>query len=360
MDMGRNRMLGTLIIMSVLLLMGAVARTLHAAEVVKDSLFSFNYSPLTTSDDARLTSGESINRKRLNSASDNPHWDNTKCSICHVSQPYSLLTKMDSSGHEALCLDCHSDDITHVYIHPIDINLPESRKTLIASAWANQLRLDENNKLTCLTCHDLLDQCLPERLHQAKRNPRFLRGGPYSERYSMCYRCHDPDQYVRTNPHDQINDNGFLNTKMCRLCHQVDVETDLKIGVEKDLDNFPLLEGMNEDRTSLCIRCHEKIDHPSSAFRVHSDKKFRHLGIISGDKKETLQIQNNETGITLPLEPSTERIYCGTCHQPHQPGVFKGDETGPAKMKFNRLRSKPICKHCHAIYGSLMDDGTTQ
>jgi predicted CXXCH cytochrome family protein len=285
----------------------------------------------------------------------NPHWDKTKCHTCHDNTTSSKANILKASESEGLCSNCHEDDTSHIYIHPTGIKVPNSRKAKISKNWAGKPRLDKSDRLTCQSCHDLLDQCLPGRSHQVKLNPSFLRGGPYPNRYTLCYRCHDSKKYERNNPHDQIADNGLLKVKMCRLCHEVEVNKNIKHGIEKNLRKYPLLKDMNEDRTLLCVRCHRKIDHPSSSLRVSSNKKYRHLVKIDNNKKSTLEKQNIETGIVLPLEPYTGRIYCGTCHQPHQAGVFKGETLEPVTMKNHRLRSKPICKHCHDIYGSYID-----
>ncbi|MCU7905645.1 MAG: hypothetical protein KZQ76_07235 [Candidatus Thiodiazotropha sp. (ex Epidulcina cf. delphinae)] len=244
-------------------------------------------------------------------------------------------------------MNCHAEDVVHKYIHPIGLKLSKEKAQAVSEKWGGDLRLDDKNRLTCQTCHDLLEQCLSGRSYQAVRNRRFLRGGPYSRRHKLCYRCHDSAKYERLNSHDQIADNGMLKVSKCRLCHEVGIKDRLKSGIKRDIGRFPLLKGLNEDRTLLCIRCHRKIDHPSGSFSVKSIKEYRHLVRIENKKKSTLERQNVETGIVLPLEQNTGRIYCGTCHEPHQPGVFAGEARAAAPKTKNRLRAKHICTHCH-------------
>ncbi len=312
---------------------------------------------LTMGTITRAAYGDTRTSSNLTSPA-NPHWVKNQCKACHVTEGKNIVSRLLKTERDGLCLDCHKDDIAHVYIHPIGLSIPKEKRALTNKQWGDELRLDDDSKMTCLTCHDLLDQCLPERSHQLKRNPRFLRGGPYPNRSDLCYRCHDSSKYERKSPHDQIAENGALKVKNCRLCHEIDINKKLKSGIDRDIGQYPLIKGLNHDRTLLCIRCHRKIDHPSNSVRIKSNKKYRHLVKIGKYEKQTLEKLEKSTGIELPLEPNTDRIYCGTCHQPHQPGVFAGDDPSPFKPADHRLRSKPICKHCHDFYDYILDTGT--
>ncbi|MEW8030158.1 MAG: hypothetical protein AB2792_16555 [Candidatus Thiodiazotropha sp.] len=297
----------------------------------------------------------SVQNRSRSPESANPHWDKTQCNACHIGEFKEGAFSLHTEDHEKLCRECHKDDVAHSYIHPVGLTLTQDKKKIINQKWQGSLPLGDDGGLTCQSCHDVLDQCLPDRSHQVKRNPRFLRGGPYQNRFTLCYRCHDASSYERVNSHDQIAENGMLKMEKCRLCHIVDINDRVKSGIDRDLEHFPILSGMNEDRTLLCVRCHRKIDHPSASFTVKSIKKYRHLVKIEGENKQTLKRQNLETGVVLPIEPYTDRIYCGTCHQSHQSGVFAGEEKSSAKLKNHRLRTDSICRHCHDIYGAIMD-----
>ncbi|MES9971005.1 MAG: hypothetical protein ABW092_13305 [Candidatus Thiodiazotropha sp.] len=302
--------------------------------------------------DIRTTIGD--NRK----PSINPHWDKTKCNYCHNNDSSKPASNQEKANlDDALCLDCHEDDVTHSYIHPVGLVITDDARSRIDKQWNGELQLSKKGVMTCYTCHDLLDQCLADRSHQKIRNPSFLRGGPFPNRVSLCYRCHDSTQYERVNSHDQITKRGYLKLDKCRLCHEVDTRKHVKSGIPRDLIKYPLLNNMDDERTQLCIRCHRKIDHPSSAFTIKSNKKYRHLVRIDNNKKRSLKRMIEETGIELPIEPNTERIYCGTCHQPHQPGVFAGETQSDVTMDNHRLRTVDICKFCHEIYEKPLDSG---
>lgn len=278
---------------------------------------------------------------------ENPHWNDQKCNICHLDEANKGALSLRESDSEKLCLACHAEDVSHKYIHPAGIRLPASFKARIEDKWQKDLPLVDNARLSCLSCHDVLYQCLPKRGYMKKLNQGFLREGPYQQRTDICYKCHDPAKYERLNSHDQIAKDGSLKLNACRLCHVVQEKGEIKSGIKRDLKRFPLINDLDKDRKLLCIRCHKKIDHPTSAFRVVSANKYRHLIKITDEKKKTLDAMKSTTGIIMPLEPKTERVYCGTCHEAHQPGVFSGELSTSMKGTNKRLRVTELCTYCH-------------
>ncbi len=72
------------------------------------------------------------------------------CTACHLAQPTALpqnsqyrlpdLSQFKKDGI-SLCTDCHSEKNAHVVGHQIDFDIPAD------------LPLDNQNAMTCLTCH---------------------------------------------------------------------------------------------------------------------------------------------------------------------------------------------------------------
>jgi hypothetical protein len=121
----------------------------------------------------------------------------------------------------------------------------------------------------------------------------------------------------------------------------------IKSGIQRDPKRFPFINNLGSDRINICVRCHKKIDHPSNKFKPRSLNTFRHFIKITDEKKKQLDEMKKKTGIYMPLEPDTGRIYCGTCHEAHQAGVFAGEaKTSMAGTEF-RLRADKICSYCH-------------
>ena len=281
------------------------------------------------------------------STGNNPHWNANKCVVCHQSTAVTKENNLSKSKGNKLCMKCHGSDIAHKYIHPSGIYLSETMKKRMNKAWNIQETLNKKSQLTCLTCHDVLNQCLSGKSYMKQLNHNFLRDGPYSNRTEICYKCHDIKKYKKLSPHKQIESNGTLNISKCGLCHVVTNRKLVKSGIKRELSKYPIISELDTDRTLLCIRCHKKIDHPTSAFKVISIKKYRHFVKITDEKKQTLERMEAKTGIVMPLEPETQRIYCGTCHEPHQPGVFNGEMKTSMQGTKHRLRANNLCAFCH-------------
>ena len=299
-------------------------------------------NPGTEHKDAHNLAGDLYKGGRVN-----PHWEKSQCNSCHEIESNFQDAEMSIKDKEKLCYRCHADDVIHKYIHPTEMPIPEEFEKRIEKNWPKKMNLAEDEKITCYTCHDVLDQCLPGRSYMSRLNPKFLTGGPYSKRYDICYKCHDSSKYAGMNSHEQIDESGYLMLNKCRLCHIVKDQQPVKKGIKRDLRKYPLLKKLENDRSLLCLRCHKKIDHPTSAFKFTSINKYRHLVKITASKKATLDLMRKKTGIVLPLEPDTDRINCDTCHEPHQVGIFEQGVQGKDILRPNRLRDSNLCVQCH-------------
>ena len=54
-----------------------------------------------------------------------------------------------------------------------------------------------------------------------------------------------------------------------------------------------------------------------------------------------------KNNIVLPLEPGSGKVFCGTCHNPHEKGVIKLKAAAKGADANKRLRMQKICKNCH-------------
>lgn len=326
-----------------LLLLSGVLNVLASEESIVTGIASTEKGK--TENDQKLPSKNKLGSMRVRV---NPHWDKEQCRKCHKGTPTEIRVNLLNQDKQMLCMECHKDDITHKYIHPVGIKSPLLLGREMQDKWKNELRLDSDKKMTCLTCHDLLNQCLPGRSYMRNLDQNFLREGPYSKRTDICFKCHDSSKYSKYNPHDQISKDGTLKLNKCRLCHRVSSkQKNISKGIRRDSDKYPIIKKLENDRTLLCIRCHKKIDHPTSAFKVVSINTYRHFIPITDEKKNTLESMQKKNNVILPLEPGTGRIYCATCHEPHEKDVFARDKSIPTEVHKNRLRVNNICEYCH-------------
>lgn len=297
---------------------------------------------------AAVESAAFINKAEKPNNLKNPHWNKEECNACHLPGNKYSADKINNTNTEKLCMSCHENDISHLYIHPSFSKPSEKTKKLMQKSWGNDLRLNSNGNVTCLTCHDVLNQCLPERMYQVNLNKYFLRKGPYRNKQEICYQCHDPEKYQKVNVHEQYTKTGNVIGKKCLLCHESNSQTVLNNDIPQDLTKFPLIKGFDEQRSTLCIRCHKNIEHPKGTY-TKASKKTDHLVRMPEEvRKRYLDITRKQK-FTLPLEPYTERIYCGTCHEVHQSGVFKENKSRSQGQTNHMLRTKNICIYCHKI-----------
>ena len=147
------------------------------------------------------------------------------------------------------------------------------------------------------------------------------------------------------NPHEQINDEGYLLEGSCIICHNKvpDVVKDKGI-LKADL--------RSDDIMMLCYRCHVVKQHPGSdpAFKLSTGGMLAksHLVVPSKVKSINMRLAEKDYPIMLPLDPKSGRLTCVTCHNPHERGVTIGRADFGADSK-TRLRSAnaDLCVYCH-------------
>jgi len=256
----------------------------------------------------------------------NPHFQSGQCNICHAgTRPRPIKPRLV----EKLCEKCHLPEKGLLEHHPVNIDVLRNNDM----PFSDRLPLVEG-KLTCITCHDLIIQCKMEETG-AMDNRAFLRGGPYSAPWDICYLCHDSRLYEGSSPHDQINDQGIIQEETCWYCHQPPEE---ESHTEK-LNVGPIME-------DICLSCHGHKTHPAGA--VHTVKPSPKLQAF-------MQFTSQKQGVFLPLN-SKEEIYCATCHNPHEKGLIdandpkaRGAEGDQPQNYRKRILGKQMCLACHSF-----------
>ena len=271
----------------------------------------------------------------------NPHWQNDGCSACHKGKPTRKNLKLHTTDINSLCNSCHESVSQHSYIHPFGMTPSKNIMKNMPRSFSKAVKRGKG-KLTCITCHDLPMTCLDKNKSKQGLNPLFFREGPYKTRTELCYRCHDKSKYQRLNPHDQISKAGKTNTKLCTVCHK----TVDKLKEAKSIDDVDFnFEG---NLTAMCAGCHPVKPHPGGAFNFFSQKKGpNHLVKPSQKILEHKKKMEQENNIVLPLEPGTGKVFCGTCHNPHEKGVIKVVAAAKGADSDKRLRMQKICTNCH-------------
>ncbi len=153
-----------------------------------------------------------------------PHWTGLHCAECHEKNPPALRSGGDIN---AMCIRCHGPGSEARFeVHQVNIQVPEKMKARIPAGWP----LAEN-KITCLTCHEIQTQ-MYENLLGKIFNINFLRQKPPAVA-SLCYSCHDSSRFEQPNPHKlMISRQGVLNDQACLQCHQRVPDPDFAAGVK--------------------------------------------------------------------------------------------------------------------------------
>ena len=269
----------------------------------------------------------------------NPHWNKDACLACHVGEPDGPGSLLKAPS-DASCFFCHSES-SHVDIHPV--NLAPGKKMLARMPKAFKKNLAKGDNTTCITCHDVILQCTRGTTAARLHNRTFIRGGTYRSRTGFCYQCHDKAAYKKQNAHDQISDAGIVNEDKCLVCHK----SVPKQNINSDATDTALQTDSNW--SEICLNCHKWEPHPGGNMNFFSTNKKPpdHLVVPSSKIFKHMAKITKKSNIDMPLEPGTGKIYCATCHNPHERGVIKKVSSAKGADEKGRLRSSSICLICH-------------
>jgi hypothetical protein len=268
----------------------------------------------------------------------NPHWHKDACLACHVDEPDEKGSPLKAES-DGTCFFCHSEK-DHAPIHPV--NLVPGKEMLARMPDKFRRNLSSNNETNCITCHDALLPSTRKMTVASLHNRSFLRGGIYRSKTGICYRCHDKSAYQKLNPHDQINTEGFLEKNKCLICHrevpqQQEAGKASKVALHTD-----------SNWVELCLNCHEWKPHPGGNRTFFGGGKIPDHLVVPGKKiRQRMDMMTRKHNLDLPLDPSNGKIYCATCHNPHERGVIKKASLAKGADEKGRLRSKKICLNCH-------------
>lgn len=273
----------------------------------------------------------------------NPHWKEESCIGCHTEdEEDASKDNLRSANLEKNCSNCHSDELNHSYLHPVNIIPSVSKLTAMKPEMKKQIKKNDG-KIGCATCHDIILQCNMED-RQRHENPRFFRKGPYINRYELCNTCHQAEKYQRFNPHEHVAEDGEIIAEKCRVCHSGSID---------ELEEANSIEEVSfhteKNLEAMCWGCHKWTPHPGGQFSFFkSTKGPDHL--VKPSEKVLARIEHTleEKNILMPLEPETGRVFCATCHNPHAKGVINNEAAAKGAESKKRLRSKKMCDNCHA------------
>ena len=268
---------------------------------------------------------------------DDPHWNKTTCQVCHEEvAPTIDNIALRLGSDEALCQNCHGSrgDATPCR-HAAGI-LPGVFMDVMPSDYQANL---SDEKIVCTTCHDLAVQCENPKRSLQYKNPGFVRGGRFNNSSDQCYLCHDSLNYEKLNPHKGVV--GSPARPSCLLCHSSMPESN-------DAGGLDVVFNMRHDLNDTCRGCHNVVSHPAAvAFSTNPTIEWAHLAVPGEEVKKNMRKFTEESGVVLPLDPSTGKIFCSTCHNQHHDRLGGAEITVPKETQ-HRLRAEDMCDVCHA------------
>jgi len=271
-----------------------------------------------------------------------PHWKDGACNVCHLKTPATEKNLRRKDIRE-ICQTCHDARYDHRYIHPVNVKPSAEMLKRMNRSYKESLK-KSSGKLSCTTCHDISIQCKASKSNQKLVNKKFFRQGPFETRSQPCYFCHDEKQYQRLNPHEQLDDNGKIISQKCRICHAGSIDDLVEEKSIKDVE----FHAPDDNLVSMCWGCHKWTPHPGGQFSFFKDKSGpNHLIKPTDYVFKTLTSAEEKNNIIFPLEPKTGKIFCATCHNPHQKGVIGNAAAAKGADSKRRLRAPQVCKYCH-------------
>jgi hypothetical protein len=267
-------------------------------------------------------------------AGSNPHWTAGACTTCHNSEaPTVEALDLKTTPGYAVCSECHGGGDAAICRHRSGIAVTDERLLDIDDVFKVGVT---DGQVGCTTCHEMKAHCARD-VKQRYRNPSLLRGAPYDRRSDQCFGCHERSGYRKPIPHRQGRKNRFKEST-CIFCHEV--------VPEKDADGqwMPVQFATDESLVSLCNGCHNKGPHPSSS--VTGKTGWIHLTVPNEEFKERMKQTVETKGGRLPLDPTTGKIFCATCHDPHDQRLA-GFAIAETPGIVTKLRYQDICGACH-------------
>lgn len=269
--------------------------------------------------------------------SPDPHWQADGCRHCHQMKNGQALA-IPPRKVTQICLECHNGRNAPAEGHPIGRILagPEFTKPK-GKGWP---LID--NRLVCLTCHDVKQGCSQMGRHRKTR--AFLRGGPVRNIQVFCQNCHKPQRSKMYNPHLMLKPDKTYRVDACRFCH---------------------LPKTKNKRLDLCRSCHPRhvdwfqpghIAAKMSAEMQAYAAAREHTGPTTRPSRQLIAEMKSAGARPTWTRPDPDgKVVCTTCHNPHLEGLFAADHkmahgtmklAAPDKV-VSPVRTWRLCIRCH-------------
>lgn len=271
--------------------------------------------------------------------SGSPHgvWDG--CTECHAGDR-SPPTGPPRDASDALCLRCHDGARAKAEDHPVGRFFGGRSDIRRAEGFPAP-----QERLTCLTCHDVLPACRMER--RTDLLGRFMLRGTIAPREAAyCGQCHIPDTHEKYNPHRMLDEGGGAIAAACAFCH-----AEAPAAGSGERSSHAALRAAEPE---LCLGCHGMhVDFFEPGHTGATATAAIVENLRAADRAAGLKSRDVPQG--LPLD-GAGRVVCSTCHNPHAAGLFPAGsvlargamhESGAESTAGLRVPGGALCLTCH-------------
>lgn len=283
----------------------------------------------------------------------NPHGDPASCLACHRETEGNADNAPKAQAASSICQACHIERTATHSLHPVD-RVPSQALT---TQWPAEFPLKEG-RMTCLTCHDILQDCRLEASQPPVKKNR-LRAPQSHGPAGICRACHVPTAHSRHNVHAQLNA-GQPRAESCQWCHPPADDLDTILAEAKPY-------ALRQNAADLCTNCHAVArEHPSGGphMGIKPSAEMRwymaavemqsHMILSLKQLKRYAQAAQREPQ-AVPFDDQG-RLTCVSCHNPHEQGLWPAADrraagAEPAQATDHRLRigQGKQCLGCHEL-----------
>lgn len=246
------------------------------------------------------------------------HHFNVSCDQCHLDPEENSSSPVGKlfGDQNQMCIQCHPVDAD--FNHPVGVTLSQS---------ASDLPLDENSRMTCLTCHEAT-RTIDDMLDVYLSKPYLLR----KQGSLLCASCHERmGATLKERSHWQFSTFAHLNRK--RINRQSDVALEESVSV-----------GLVDLESHTCLGCHDNMvvsvgQDFSADFADYSVGKEHPIGIdyagaVFDNSQEFRFPISDQSGIRL----FSGKVGCGSCHSLYS--------SRPNHLS-NTFDKGTLCRSCH-------------
>ncbi|MFH2000073.1 MAG: hypothetical protein ABIK28_10345 [Planctomycetota bacterium] len=278
-----------------------------------------------------LCRGAAVVEERPGVAKASPHFNASLCGACHGRD---LPEEAEACGgysdlYNRQCMECHESVSIACRFHTGIIPQNEELRRI-----GSLFPLDED-RLTCLSCHDARIQCVDPSDPASSSNPMFLRRNNGKEKTRFCFACHNSEPFKTAEAHSAGTGSEYRTRTRCLYCHAALPETG-SVALRTDLELTCRV--CHENTNPLCEKHYGYSVHLLLPEGASGPGPVRDKDAAGSGDREKISAQRFMT-TQLPLTEE-QKVCCVTCHDPHH-------DPNEGRSLLRLPEGDSLCRCCH-------------